>query len=162
MRESETRQQAIPNRRSKRLEPTIGHIELEIDPAVREQARSAARWRRFRRELVNWLLVVSLAVLLIGGCVAAAVYFGWLQYPQDFTLVKLSAVLLVGGFSLLCFAQITGAVLAFQTSLVAGWLSLLIPGYVFLCLKREGSYWTVAGGWLLGASIIALGTWLLA
>lgn len=150
------------NRRTKRLEPTIGHINLKIDPVEREQARSAARWRRFRRELVNWLLVISLFVLLLAGCVGAAVFFGALQYPDDFTFVRLPGALILVGFIVLAFAQITGAVLAFQVSLVAGWLSLLIPGYVFLCLKREGGYWPVVGGWLLGVILVATGTWLLA
>lgn len=154
--------QAVENRRKKRLEPTIGHIELEIDPALREQARSVARWRRFRRELVNWLLVISLFVLLLVGCIGATVYFDLLQYPQDFVLVKLPSALIIGGFVVLYFAQITGAVLAFQTGWIAGCLSLVVPGYVLICLKREGSYWPVAGGWLLGVLLIALGTWLLA
>ena len=157
MRERDTRQQADQNRRSKRLEPTIGHIDLEVDPDERAQARSEARWRRFRRELVNWLLVISLAVLLLAGCVGAAVYFGALQYPQDFAFVPLPGALIVVGIVVLYFAQITGAVLAFQAGWVAGWLSLLIPGYVFVCLKREGNYWPVAGGWLLGAVLIAIG-----
>lgn len=162
MRERDTRQQAEQNRRNKRLEPTIGHIELEVDPDERAQARSEARWRRFRRELVNWLLVICLAVLLLAGCIGAAVYFALLQYPQDFAFVKLPEALVLVGFMILLFAQITGAVLAFQGGRVAGWLSLLIPGYVFVCLERNGNYWTVAGGWLLGVILVAFGTWLLA
>lgn len=162
MNRRERQPQAVENRRTKRLEPTIGHIDLEIDPAEREQARSAARWKKFRRELVNWSLVISLFALLLGGCIGAAVYFGALQYPEDFTFVRLPGAMILGGFVVMYLAQISGAVLAFQAGLVAGWLSLLIPGYVFVCLRREGSYWTVVGGWLLGASLIAAGVWLLA
>ena len=154
--------QAVENRRSKRLEPTIGHIDLEIDPEEREQARSAARWKNFRRELVNWLLVVSMFVLLLVGCVGATVYFGVLKYPQDFAFVKLPSALIMVGVGIAAFAQITCAVLAFQASRAAGWLSLLVPGYVLVCVKREGSYWPVAAGWLLGAILIVLGIWLLA
>ncbi|MEZ5460272.1 hypothetical protein [Dokdonella sp.] len=156
------RPQAEQNRRSKRLEPSIGHIELEIDPAVRAQARSAARWRRFRRELVNWLLVICLFLLLVAGCVGAAVYFGQLQYPEDFASMNLPSVMILGGIAVYCLALLTGAVLAFQTSLVAGWLSLLVPGYLFYCLKRDGSYWPVVGGLLLGATLALVGLWLLA
>lgn len=150
------------NRRSRRLEPTIGRIDLEIDPQERAQARSAARWRRFRRELVNWLLVVSLFALLVAGCVGAAVFFGLLKYPDDFTLVSLPIALIIGGIAVYCLALITGVILAFQMSLVAGWLSLLVPGYLFFRLKRDGSYWPVAGGLLLGAILAFLGLWLLA
>jgi hypothetical protein len=162
LRERAIQPQAERNRRIKRLEPTIGHIDLEIDPAERALARSAARWRRFRRELVNWLLVISLSVLLVAGCVGAAVFFGALQYPQDFAFVKLPGTLILVGFVVLYLAQITGAILAFQSSRVAGCLSLLIPGYVFMILEREGSYWPVAGSWLLGVLLVVAGTWLLA
>ncbi|MGB0132751.1 hypothetical protein [Dokdonella sp.] len=158
----ESQSQEIENRRRKRLEPTIGHIDLKIDPDERAQAQSAARWRRFRRELVNWMLVISLFVLLVAGCVGAAVFFGVLQYPQDFTFVKLPGALILAGFIVLYLAQITGAVLAFQSSLVSGCLSLLIPGYVFMILKREGSYWPIAGSWLLGVLLVSVGAWLLA
>jgi hypothetical protein len=158
----EGQQQAVENRRKKRLEPTISRIDLEIDPAEREHARSAARWKTFRRELVNWLLIVSMFIVLLAGCIGAAVHFGVLQYPQDFSFVKLPSVLFIGGIAMLAFAQITCALLAFQASQAAGWLSLLIPGYVFVCIKREGTYWPVAAGWILGVCLIALGTWLLA
>ncbi len=147
--------------RLRRIEPTIGRIDLAVDPADRQRARSAARIKRFYRELLNWLVVLGLLILLVGGSVVAAVFLGALHYPDDFQWTDFPAKLIVGGILLGYVAQIVGALLAFRISLAAGGLSLLVPGYVFYCLRREEVLWPVVAVWLLGAALIVVGIFLL-
>ncbi len=147
--------------RSKRIEPRIGRIDLTVDPADRQRARSAARTRRFHRELLNWLVVLGLFILLTGGCVVAAVFLGALHYPDDFQWTDFPGKLIVGGILLGYVAQIVGALLAFRIGFAAGGLSLLVPGYVFFCLRREEVLWPVVAVWLLGAALVTVGLFLL-
>lgn len=146
---------------TKRVEPTIGSLDLVTDPVVVRQAYSVARSKRIRRELLNWFVVILLFVLLIGGSVVVAVLSGWLDVPKDVQWADLPAKLVVAGFALAYVAQIAGAILSFRISIAAGVMSLFVPGYIFFCLRRSGGIWPVACVWLVGIAAIGMGVFLL-
>jgi hypothetical protein len=62
------------------------------------------------------------------------------------------------GMVVASLAQIIGAALIFRTSVVQCALSLTIPGYFFLALKRHGLYKPVIGTWLVGVLGVVAGT----
>lgn len=68
---------------------------------------------------------------------------------------------IVLGFAITLLAQIVGAIMVFNVSFVKGVLSLTIPGYFIVTLRREGFYRAIIGGWLFGLVCIATGTILL-
>ncbi len=68
---------------------------------------------------------------------------------------------IVLGFAITLLAQIVGAIMVFNVSFVKGVLSLTIPGYFIVILRREGFYRAIIGGWLFGLVCIATGTILL-
>jgi hypothetical protein len=144
-----------------RIEPTLGNLDLTIDPAEQARAKSRARKRRIRDAVVGWSVVLILSAILLGGALAAAVIGGVLTFPDDFQWVNLPGRLIVSGFALTFLSQIVASILAFRISFLAGGLSLLVPGYLFFCLRRRGSFWPVAGLWLLGVTMVTSGTiWL--
>lgn len=65
------------------------------------------------------------------------------------------------GFAITVLAQIVGAIMVFNVSFVKGVLSLAIPGYFIVTLRREGFYRAIIGSWLFGLVCIATGTILL-
>ena len=67
-------------------------------------------------------------------------------------------MLIVGSFVLVLLAQLAGSIAAFRSGISDGILSLVVPGYVLLALKRSGLYWPVVGVWLAGVVGIATGT----
>jgi len=67
-------------------------------------------------------------------------------------------LLIVGGFGLALLAQAIGCIVAFRYSPKEGVLSLLVPGYLFLALRRSGAYWRIVGLWLLGVAAVVTGT----
>jgi hypothetical protein len=145
----------------KRIEPTLGSLDLTIDPAEQERAILRARKRRFRSAVVSWSVVFLLTATLLGGALAAAISGGALVYPDDFQWVNLPGKLVVVGFALAFLTQIVAAILAFRVSFLAGALSLLVPGYLFFCLRRQGDFWPLAAVWLLGLAMVTTGTMLL-
>ena len=66
--------------------------------------------------------------------------------------------LLVGGFALMAFAQITAAIIAFRVSFADGMSSLVIPGYLLVAMRRAGYYWRFFAVWGAGVLAIIVGT----
>ena len=67
-------------------------------------------------------------------------------------------LLIVGGFLLTALAQFAACIAAFRHDALAGLLSLFVPGYLFLALRRSGAYRPVIGAWLAGVVAIVAGT----
>jgi hypothetical protein len=67
-----------------------------------------------------------------------------------------SAILI--GMAVAFVAQIVGAIVVFRVSVLKGVLSLLVPGYILLVLKRQGLYKPIIGAWLAGLLGIVAGT----
>jgi hypothetical protein len=67
-------------------------------------------------------------------------------------------MVIVGGFLLTVVAQLAACVAAFRYDALAGVLSLVVPGYLFLALKRSGSYWPIVGIWFGGVIAVVAGT----
>jgi hypothetical protein len=146
-----------------RIEPTIGSFDLKADPAVAAQLRSAANGSRLRRAVLDWA-----ATLFVLGCAfAVCAFLAWRTgvLPEQFQLGSpklLERVSIVVGLAIAFLAQAVGCILVFRRSFVQGGLSLLVPGYMFLALRRNGLYVPVVGAWCLGLSAVVAGTFLLA
>jgi len=74
---------------------------------------------------------------------------------------NLGSALILLGIAVAFLAQIVGAILVFRASILKGVLSLLIPGYFLLALRREELYGLVVGAWAIGILGLVLGTVLL-
>ncbi|MEO8670569.1 MAG: hypothetical protein ABI411_04580 [Tahibacter sp.] len=70
-------------------------------------------------------------------------------------------LLIVSGFAMMAGSQLSGSIMLFRSSFVRGALSLLVPGYFLVGLKRSGIYWTIIGPWSAGIAFIVIGTMLL-
>lgn len=67
-----------------------------------------------------------------------------------------SAILI--GMAVAFLAQILGAIVVFRVSVLKGVLSLLVPGYILVVLKRQGLYKPIVDAWLAGLLGIVAGT----
>lgn len=66
--------------------------------------------------------------------------------------------MIISGLAVAAAAQIAGAIIAFRFSFAQGLLALIIPGYLFVALKRCGAYGTVVGIWAAGVALLVAGT----
>ena len=55
-------------------------------------------------------------------------------------------------------AQVAAGLLAFRVNGLLGLFSLVVPGYLFVALRRTRFYWPVVGAWLAGVVGVAAGT----
>jgi len=67
-------------------------------------------------------------------------------------------VVVLAGLAIVIIAQIFGAIMVFNVSLLKGVLSLIIPGYFLMVLRREGMYGRVVGSWAFGIVCMIIGT----
>lgn len=71
------------------------------------------------------------------------------------------SITLLLGMAIVLLAQIVGAILVFNSSVVKGLFSLTIPGYFLFALRRQGIYNKVVGSWGIGILGMVVGTILL-
>jgi hypothetical protein len=70
----------------------------------------------------------------------------------------LGTSLIMFGIGIAVLAQIAAAILTFRASVLKGVLSLIVPGYMFFALYRQGTYAYVVGAWSLGILGLVAGT----
>lgn len=141
-----------------RIEPTLGELEPPPEGTSPARARrehrttpagSAAAWA------INFLLVTAIAA----GGPWLAQRSGLVTLPDSVEIGDLTGrVLVVGGLLFAWCAQLVGTLLLFARSAVKGFLSLVIPGYFCLALKREGLYAWIIGAFFAGIAGLAAGT----
>ena len=66
-----------------------------------------------------------------------------------------------GGFAIAALAQVIGAILVFRFSILDGFLTLIVPGYIIVAIKKAGVYKLVVGSWLVGVVLSVIGVVLL-
>ena len=141
-----------------RREPTLSAfdtasaVEPGEVPRRRETKRSRSSARVWVEALFLWGLLVALAF-------AANMHFGWVSFSPTPGLGErtLPGLLAVSGLLAIYAVQFMAfAVLLFRNALRA-FLALLIPGYFFLALRREGGYFAFAALFLLGVAVLAAG-----
>ena len=145
-----------------RIEPTIGDIDLDVDPVAAQRASELARSRRTSRAIRDWFITLSLFAALIAICYGAASYAGVLPEQLRFGTPKLLARLLIPlGFAITLGSQAVGSLLLFRFGFERGALALLFPGYLLIGLKRSGIYWSIMGPWCAGLLLVVIGMILL-
>src|SRR4051812_47212604 len=115
-----------------RIDPTIGDIDLNADPAAAAQVRALAKSRRTRTAIHDWLVTTLIFTALVVGCAWFASRAGLV--PEQFKLGApqlFQRLLIVGGLSVVFLAQLIGTVLLFRRSFLQGGLSIFVPGYIF-------------------------------
>lgn len=70
----------------------------------------------------------------------------------------LAKQLIMCGLAFVVLAQVVAAVKAFRTSFAEGALSLVVPGYLLLTMRRIGYYWTFFAAWAAGILAIMVVT----
>jgi len=63
---------------------------------------------------------------------------------------NIGTIVMLIGIVLAIGAQLVGAAIAFRSSVLKGVLSLLVPGYILIVLRREGMYGKIVGSWVAG------------
>ena len=66
--------------------------------------------------------------------------------------------LIAGGIALMAFAQVIASIIAFRASFVQGMYSLIVPGYLFVTMRRTGHYGKFFAAWGAGALAVIGGT----
>ncbi|QBB72182.1 hypothetical protein ELE36_18435 [Pseudolysobacter antarcticus] len=146
-----------------RIEPTFGSAEPEKDQVALTRARAIAKSRRTRKAILDWLVTVLIAFATIALCVACAWYAGVIPDQYKFGTPKLfERSIIVIGFIVVLGSQLVGSILMFNVSFVQGGLSLFVPGYIYIALRRNKLYVPVMGTWFVGLLAIVVGTILLA
>ncbi len=146
-----------------RIEPTFGSAESETDQAALARAREIAKSRRMRKAIFDWLVTLFIAFATIALCIACAWYAGVIPDQYKFGTPKLfeRSIILIG-FIVVVGSQLVGSILMFNVSFVQGGLSLFVPGYIYIALRRNKLYEPVMGTWFIGLLAIVAGTILLA
>jgi len=145
-----------------RIEPTIGTLDLASNPAADAKLLSRAKSRRVRAAIANWSITLLLLAALVAACYAGAVYAGIMpEQLKPGTPGLLARLFIVVGFFIFFGSQCIGALILFRYGFERGALALLLPGYIFIALKRSGIFWQVMGPWCAGLGLVVLGTLLL-
>ena len=66
--------------------------------------------------------------------------------------------LIIGGFALAALAQFVASIIAFRASFVQDMYSLIVPGYLFVTMRRTGNYWKLFAAWGAGILAVIVGT----
>lgn len=147
----------------KRIEPTIGTLDLASDPAADAEARARSKGLRVRRELAHLSLTLLLLAGVVALCYASALHAGIV--PEQFRPGSpnlLARTLIVVGFATLFGAQLVGSLVLFRYGFLRATLSVIVPGYLVFALIRSGIYWQVMGPWCASLGLIVVGTVMLA
>ena len=124
--------------------------------AARERARSI----EVRAAVARWLWIILFSVVIPGGLVAYGAYNGSIGgRPEDAR--RIAKLLALGGIWVLYTSQVVAALYVFTRSFAQGMLSLVVPGYFVLALRRSKAFYPVVVSWLLGVIALAAGTILL-
>jgi hypothetical protein len=146
----------------KRIEPTIGNLDLDSDPAAVKRVQIREKSSRQRSAIAHWsvtlLLLLGTVVLFYVGASYAGVLPEHFKFGAPFLVARL---LIVAGFTVLFGSQLIGAFLLFRHSFQRGLSVVLFPGYLLIGLKRSGIYWQVMGPWCVGMALVVVGTMLL-
>ena len=141
----------------KRVEPSIGSFDLTLDPAAVAAARDREKARETRASVTRWIWIVLFSVVLPGSLVAYGAYTGAIGgSPED--PGRVAKVLPVAGLFILYVSQVVAAIYIFSRSFAQGLVSLIVPGYFLIALRRNEAFYPVMFSWLLGAGALAAGT----
>jgi hypothetical protein len=67
------------------------------------------------------------------------------------------SISILSGMALAALAQVSGAIAVFGTSPLHGVFTLIIPGYLWVAIRKTPYYWKIIGSWLAGISLLVLG-----
>jgi len=76
---------------------------------------------------------------------------------QELKMELVGKFFLFLGFAIAALAQFVGAILVFRFSILNGILSLIVPGYIIVAIKKVGLYKLVVGSWLVGVVLSIIG-----
>jgi hypothetical protein len=142
-----------------RIEPTLGDLELKVDPIQLAETHRAQEKLKRRTTLRDGFFTSLLYLAILAGCYWLALKIGLLPLAGDVVgRLTIPAVMILIGFSLAIGAQGVGMVMLFRRSFIDGVLALLLPGYFLFALERNGLYRSIVGVWALGLLLIAAGT----
>jgi hypothetical protein len=142
-----------------RIEPTISTLDLAADPGADAKIRAQVNSRRLRSAFTGWAVTLLLFASVCALCYAGALYAGII--PEQFrpgTPALLARTSIVVGFAVLFGSHIAGSLVLFRYGFERGALALLLPGYLFIALKRSGIFWHVMGPWCIGLGLVVVGT----
>jgi len=143
----------------RRIEPTIGDTRLSFDEEAAKRRRIKASELRKRSSALDLLGTLALCLLPLAICVFTAVHAGLVPEQLQLGTPQLYERLsILGGLFVVVAAQVIGCIVLFSRSFVRGGLALLLPGYIFFALGREGLYRPVIGAWCIGLLAIIAGT----
>ena len=146
-----------------RIEPTFGSAGPETDQVALTRAREITKSRRMRKAIFDWVVTLLIAFATIALCITCAWYAVVIPDQYKFGMPKLfERSLIVIGFIVVVGSQLVGSILMFNVSFVQGGLSLFVPGYIYIALRRNKLYMPVMGAWFIGLLAIVAGTILLA
>lgn len=143
-----------------RIEPTLGPVRIDtntLPTAARHDTVQASSTSSAWREGLA-LLVVLLLLFVIALALASQ---NGMAIPVTNEHEGAARLLVLGGLFIVLGSQWVGAILLLRRSAIDALLSLIVPLYVLIALKKTRLLAPVTGVLTFGAAMLALGTALL-